>query len=78
MKPYDYTSCSEVVDLTACITKAGYRWPVFHLFIYFPVVFFLIEFCMNRIEMTQQHVVYPAGALVGFIVMSIFGQFAYG
>ena len=68
----DYESCSQIDDLSGCITTAGYRLPVFLASIYLPLVSFMIEFGFNRLEMTFQHVLYPLIIVGLYLICTMF------
>jgi hypothetical protein len=75
LRSQDYDSCLKIDDLSGCMAADGYRLDLFIASIYFPLVVFLIELGINRIEMSGKHVLYPTLVNCFYLICTAFDQY---
>jgi hypothetical protein len=55
------------------VCLAGWRKPFYLASIYTPILFALIEFCFNRIEMPPKTVFLQVGLSLGYLLITFLG-----
>lgn len=53
---------------------ADWRWPWYLASAYIPMIFALLEFCMNRIEVPPRLVTLNIGVYLGYLLITFCGQ----
>jgi len=74
-----YETCAAVTadGFSNCIAAADWRWPVYLCTMAMPLVYILIEFSMNQIEMSARHVTLPMFVSVLYLAMTYVGQIMF-